>query len=229
MFFRRAIVYLAFNGGYVDTLGFLSFNGLFTAHVTGNFVTLGAALAHGYTGIITKLLALPVFCLTIVVSRFCGKKLSSAGKNDLRVLLLVKIALMCIAAFIVCSFGPFAEGDSPGAMTAGLILVAAMAIQNAVHRSHLTKLSPSTLMTGTTTQLILDLTDIFTEKSNDAKASLINRIKKSGCSLLFFTLGCVTAAAAYIFFKRWGFMLPPVIALAAWIAIEKTPASQQQA
>jgi uncharacterized membrane protein YoaK (UPF0700 family) len=31
---------LSFNGGYVDTLGFLSLSGLFTAHVTGNFVTL---------------------------------------------------------------------------------------------------------------------------------------------------------------------------------------------
>ena len=34
---------LSFNGGYVDTIGCLSLQGLFTAHVTGNFVTIGAA------------------------------------------------------------------------------------------------------------------------------------------------------------------------------------------
>jgi uncharacterized membrane protein YoaK (UPF0700 family) len=34
------------NGGYVDTAGFLALQGLFTAHVTGNFVTLGASLAQ---------------------------------------------------------------------------------------------------------------------------------------------------------------------------------------
>lgn len=41
---------LSFNGGYVDTLGFLSLSGLFTAHITGNFVTLGATMAHGLDG-----------------------------------------------------------------------------------------------------------------------------------------------------------------------------------
>jgi hypothetical protein len=35
---------LSFNGGFVDTAGFLGLQGLFVAHVTGNFVTLGAAL-----------------------------------------------------------------------------------------------------------------------------------------------------------------------------------------
>ena len=36
---------LSFTAGYVDTAGFLALQGLFTAHVTGNFVTLGASLA----------------------------------------------------------------------------------------------------------------------------------------------------------------------------------------
>ena len=50
---------LSFNGGFVDTAGFLGLQGLFVAHVTGNFVTLGAALVLGSHGIIGKLLALP--------------------------------------------------------------------------------------------------------------------------------------------------------------------------
>jgi uncharacterized membrane protein YoaK (UPF0700 family) len=48
---------LSFNGGFVDTSGFLGLQGLFTAHVTGNFVTLGAALVLGHHGIIGKLIA----------------------------------------------------------------------------------------------------------------------------------------------------------------------------
>src|SRR5215831_17788225 len=37
----------SFNGGYVDTAGFLALHGLFTSHVTGNFVTLGATISGG--------------------------------------------------------------------------------------------------------------------------------------------------------------------------------------
>ena len=58
---------LSVNAGYVDTAGFLALQGLFSAHVTGNFVTLGAALVQGSSGIIAKLLALPVFCLVVML------------------------------------------------------------------------------------------------------------------------------------------------------------------
>ncbi len=39
-------VLLSIIGGHVDTAGFLALQGLSTAHVTGNFVTFGAA-AYG--------------------------------------------------------------------------------------------------------------------------------------------------------------------------------------
>ncbi len=68
---------LSFNGGYVDTLGFLSLSGLFTAHVTGNFVTLGATAALGLGGALSKLLALPVFCLVVFLSRLACLKLQA--------------------------------------------------------------------------------------------------------------------------------------------------------
>jgi uncharacterized membrane protein YoaK (UPF0700 family) len=43
-------VLLSVNGGYVDSAGFLALQGLFSAHVTGNFVTLGASVVLGTTG-----------------------------------------------------------------------------------------------------------------------------------------------------------------------------------
>ena len=53
---------LSLTAGFVDTAGFLVLQGLFTAHVTGNFVTLGASPVLGTSGRIAKLLGLSVFC-----------------------------------------------------------------------------------------------------------------------------------------------------------------------
>jgi hypothetical protein len=41
---RAQGVSLGFLAGDVDTLGFIALFGLFTAHVTGNFILIGAAL-----------------------------------------------------------------------------------------------------------------------------------------------------------------------------------------
>jgi uncharacterized membrane protein YoaK (UPF0700 family) len=60
---------LAFNAGYVDTFGFLSLHGLFTAHVTGNFVTIGAALALGSAP-------------TVVAPSLIPRKPGERGKTD---------------------------------------------------------------------------------------------------------------------------------------------------
>jgi uncharacterized membrane protein YoaK (UPF0700 family) len=69
----------SFNGGHVDTAGFLALHGLFTSHVTGNFVTLGAAVAYGSSGAVAKLLALPMFCVVIVLTRTLANRMHAPG------------------------------------------------------------------------------------------------------------------------------------------------------
>lgn len=60
---------LAFVAGFVDTCGFVALFGLFSAHVTGNFVLLGASLIRPHAGVIAKLLALPVFMAAVAGTR----------------------------------------------------------------------------------------------------------------------------------------------------------------
>lgn len=63
---RTGSVLLSFVAGFVDTVGFVALFGLFTVHVTGNFVLIGAAAAEsGHASVLGKLLALPVFVLTV--------------------------------------------------------------------------------------------------------------------------------------------------------------------
>src|ERR1700723_4060106 len=90
---------LSFNGGYVDTVGYLSLQGLFTAHVTGNFVTIGAALVFGTSGIVAKLLALPVFCIVIIVTRLASFNLP-ARWPVLEAVLTLKVLLLLVAAVL---------------------------------------------------------------------------------------------------------------------------------
>src|ERR1700721_3822474 len=143
---------LSLNAGFVDTAGFLALQGLFTAHVTGNFVTLGASLVLGTSGAVAKLLALPVFCVVVIASRWFGTLLSHRSAHPFVPLLAIKVLLLVAGAVLAIHFGPFHDGDSWQAILTGMVLVAAMAIQNAVHRVHLASSPPSTLMTGTTTQ-----------------------------------------------------------------------------
>jgi uncharacterized membrane protein YoaK (UPF0700 family) len=79
MFESRATLplLLSLNAGYVDTAGFLALQGLFTAHVTGNFVTLGASLALGTSGTLAKLLALPMFCAVVIAVRLLNTVLTN--------------------------------------------------------------------------------------------------------------------------------------------------------
>lgn len=96
-------VWLSFNGGYVDTAGYLALQGLFTAHVTGNFVTFGAAMANGTSGAIAKLLALPVFCVVVMATRIVSQRLPALGLPMLNTMLLLKVALLAVGA--ACAIG----------------------------------------------------------------------------------------------------------------------------
>jgi uncharacterized membrane protein YoaK (UPF0700 family) len=204
---------LSLTAGYVDTAGYLALQGLFTAHVTGNFVTLGASLISGTSGTLAKLLALPTFCVMIVVTRWLNYGLPARDLPPLRTLLIFKVMLLAAAAALALHFGPFANGDSGPALAVGLTLVAAMAIQNAVQRIHLGSSPPTTLMTGTTTQIMIDVADLTRDLPADKKQVARSRLARMTASVAAFALGC---AAAAVIFSRAGvycFMLPPLLGI----------------
>ncbi|RWB74653.1 MAG: DUF1275 domain-containing protein [Mesorhizobium sp.] len=217
---KRAVVLpllLGFNGGYVDPMGFLALQGLFTAHVTGNFVTLGASLALGTSGALSKLLALPVFCAVVILSRLLSNALRHREAPVFRYLLTIKLVLLIAAAVLAVRLGPFPDGDHWAAIVTGMILVSAMAVQNAAHRVHLASLPPSTLMTGTTTQIMLDLADLIYGSSAENTAASRWRFARMSGMVAVFALGCGTAALLHVQIGVWSFAAPPVVALLSLI------------
>jgi uncharacterized membrane protein YoaK (UPF0700 family) len=208
---------LSLNAGYADTAGFMALHGLFTAHVTGNFVTIGAALAQGTSGVVTKLLALPTFCVAIVLARLLRYALIARGLPVLRTLLGVKLLLLTVVGALAVRFGPFPSGDTLPAAVTGLTLVAGMAIQNALQRVHLANAPPTTIMTGTTTQMMLDVADLLHGVAHESEDLTRARLQRMSRAVFSFALGCALAALLYAVIDVWCFAVPPVLALGTYL------------
>lgn len=209
---------MSFNGGYLDTVGFLALQGVFVAHVTGNFVTFGAAMIHGAEGAVAKLLVLPVFCLAVLVSRLVTFKLAAANLPTLRIMLAVKTVLLVAGSIAAVVLSPFAKGDSWQLILVAVLFVCAMAIQNAAHRVHIPNAPPTTLMTGSTTQIMLDVAELV-RRGPDRDAS-VARIRKLSVAVGLFAAGCGLGALAFGFGGQWAFSLSAVLAFLSLFSAE---------
>jgi len=192
---------LAFVGGYVDTFSFVVLFALFTAHVTGNFVLIGAALAgHGHGGIIAKLLALPMFIFAVAATHGLYRWRERRGLESARTLVAIQLAMLLAFMAIGLVSGPFQEADAPWAVLTGLVGVATMAIQNAAARSAFAQLSPTTVMTGNVTQATMDIVDFL--QPGSPRDAAVARVAKLVPPIVAFAFGAVGAG---LLSARFGF------------------------
>jgi len=208
---------LAFVAGYIDVVGFIALFGLFTAHVTGNFVMIGVQLvASTHIGVLAKLLALPVFVAVVAMVKLAVQGFSRAGRRPLRLLLGVQTLLLLGFMIVGLIARPIVSADAPLAILAGMFGVAALAIQNAVGRLLLADLAPTTIMTGNTTQIVIDMVELASGNSGDDKAAR-TRLKKMIPALAAFAVGAVFGGFAYHWTSFWCVLLPVALlsALAA--------------
>jgi uncharacterized membrane protein YoaK (UPF0700 family) len=211
---------LSFTAGFVDTASFLGLEGLFTAHVTGNFVTLGATLVFGTHGVIAKLLALPEFVLVVALARLAGAALAEHRMPALRLLLAAEVAFLLAFFMLAAALGPFPNSDTPAALLTGFAGVAAMATQNALHRVHFASVPPSTIMTSNTTQAVLDAVDLL--RGAGPIAIIRRRFGRTLGGILYFAVGCAVAAVLYSWIGFWSLAVPVVVGLASIIAKAQT-------
>ena len=206
---------LSFNGGFVDTVSFLGLSGLFASHVTGNFVTLGAALVLGSHGILNKVLALPEFIAVIALARLLGGVARKRGWPALRIMLSLEVILLVVFFALAVKFGPFEDADRPLALLTGFAGIAAMAIQNALQRVHLASLPPTTIMTGSTTQATIDAVDLLAGTATGDAAAIRTRLPRVAMSVSLFAAGCAAAALLYWQTGFWCLAVPVLIGLLA--------------
>lgn len=197
---------LAFLSGFVDTAAFIHMQGLFVAHVTGNFVLLGAALASGGAVAgkgpeVLQLAALPVFVLAAMLTGALALRL--APERGLAVILwsagLLMISVGGVSAWL--GAGPW---DAAGAM----VLIAAMGMLNAAHRMNPGMGPPFAVMTGNVAALAIRLGQLLRLTPAPAEAASGAVEAKMLRAVIGFALGCAAGALAQVWLGLAAVALP---------------------
>lgn len=199
-------ILLSFIAGFVDTATFVGARGVFSAHVTGNFVLFSVALMNGVREIdYLKLFLFVPFVLAIAgvsqVKRFTPHYERS----------LILLASLFLAIPGIYFFGVTQLKDELWDMSNVMIMlpVLAMGIQNALFKILYPVDPMTTVMTGNVTSMVLELTTL----------GLTEKVKSFSRVILGFTCGCFFAAWA-VKMHSLGALLIPAVMLAS-LAITK--------
>ena len=199
---------LGFTAGYVDTVGFVALFGLFTAHVTGNFILIGSEFAQPMHGVLLKFLAFPAFIAGVATARLLALRMQHGERSPRASLLAMQFALL--AACMLCGWRaqPIVDASAPWVLATGMLGAAAMGVQNAAAKLAFSDLAPTTVMTGNVTQIVIDLVDLV-RGSDDA--GLRQRVAKFVCPALAFAIGAICGALLYQNASMWALALPLAI------------------
>jgi uncharacterized membrane protein YoaK (UPF0700 family) len=201
---------LAALAGYVDTLSFVALFGLFTAHVTGNFVLIGADIAGFGQGVFLKLMAFPAFIAGVAVSSVLARRQQLAGPLHVASLLYSLQAVLLLAFCITgIEIGRAVDANSWPTVLCGMAGAAAMGVQNAHGRLVPRASVPNTVMTGNVTQVILDAVDLLSPHLQaDLKAAARARLLKMVPAVIAFGAGATGGALGYRVAAFWALLLP---------------------
>jgi uncharacterized membrane protein YoaK (UPF0700 family) len=196
---------LAFTAGFVDTCGFIMLFGLFTAHVTGNFILIGVSLAESRPGIYAKLLAFPAFVIVVAITRLYLNRCERRQRDPTLPILIAQMTFLALflAAGVLAS--PIRDADAPSAILVGIFGVTAMAIQNAASRTIFAAHAPTTVMTGNVTQIVIDLVELpLRADAAQAKA----RLHKMVPPVIGFAIGAVAGGLGVVRVGFWSLLCP---------------------
>src|SRR2546422_782668 len=206
--------FLSVIAGIVEVMGYLTLGNLFTAHITGNLVTIAALLVRGGPLSLAQILAVPVFMVALAGMWLIAEATRRRGPALVRPLLLVHFLLL--SGVLICSAisDPVAHPQGRVASFTAMIAVCAMACQFAVLRLGVPGAPSTAVMTGNLTNSVLSLLDTLSGK-HPLTEGADERLKKTSKLVVGFFAGCVLGAAALSLMGPWAWSLPVVLAGAA--------------
>jgi uncharacterized membrane protein YoaK (UPF0700 family) len=197
----------------VDVISFLSLD-IFTAHVTGNIVVIGALIVRHNRVNPAQILAVPVFILAVAATWLIAKASNRRGTALMRPLLLIQFLLItCLLIFSVIA-RPSTDPHGLMATIAAMIAVTAMGCQFAFLRLTLPVAPSTAVMTGNLTSAVLALVD-SSSRTEPLMESDSKRLRAALRLLVGFFVGCVIATAALMYLGDWAWSLPAALAGAA--------------
>jgi len=199
--------------GMVDLIGFLNL-GIFTAHVTGNIVVVGALIVRHSRVNPAQILAIPVFMLAVALTWLIAKASGRRGTGLIRPLLLIQFLLItCLLIFSVIT-KPSADPRGLMGTIAAMIAVTAMGCQFALLRLTLPVAPSTAVMTGNLTTAVLGLVEL-SSRTQPFMESDSRRVTGALHLLVGFFVGCIVAAGAVMYLGDWAWSLPAALAAAA--------------
>ena len=199
--------------GMVDVIGFLSL-GIFTAHVTGNIVLIGALMVRHNRVNPAQILAIPVFIFAVAATWLVAKASGRRSAGLMRPLLLIQFLLITLLLVFSVITKPSANPHSLKATIAAMIAVSAMACQFALLRLTLPVAPSTAVMTGNLTNAVLGLVD-SSSRTQPLMEGHTKRLTGALHLLVGFFAGCVMATAALMYLGDWAWSLPAALALLA--------------
>jgi uncharacterized membrane protein YoaK (UPF0700 family) len=186
-------IILSYVAGYADTSTFIGADGLFSAHVTGNFVMLPYDIVtNRIASSWIKLVSFPVFILAVIIST----QIIDHARDDWKAInrcMMLEAILLIISGLISWIY----RHQNTNSILNGLIpmlVVFAMGVQNAFGRFFAKEvLAPTTLMTGNSTQFIIDLAGYLKHKDQE-KQNLKLKLAHGMYIILPFLTGCFSGA-----------------------------------
>ena len=209
--------------GSVDVIGFLGLGGLLCAHITGNLVILAARVVTDGAAPVAPVLSVPVFIVVLGLTRLLVGGLESIRIPSLAPLLLLQFLLLVVFLVLAVAAGPRVDPNAAGAILAGMLGVAAMAVQNALVQVSLTGAPSTAVVTTSVTRFTMDVGEVLLGRDPDGVAKARSRAKHTWPPIVGFAVGCGLGAALEAAVGLRALALPAGLALLA-LAIAARPA-----
>ncbi|MGY3586670.1 uncharacterized membrane protein YoaK (UPF0700 family) [Bradyrhizobium sp. USDA 4341] len=186
---------LSVTAGSVDVISFLSLGGLFTAHITGNLVILAAHVVDGGIATMAPMLSVPVFIAALGLTRLLVAGLETMRIASLRPLLALQVMLLLGMLLVCVTANPEIDPNACNTIIAGMLGVAAMAVQNALVQISLRGAPTTAVMTSNITRFVMDIgTVVFSRDLRDV-ARARDRAQHTWPTIVGFAAGCALGTA----------------------------------